>query len=337
MTSTSSTPVARLSSPGAIVATIPSLCGFEPQESVVVLSLRGERKRVGLTARLDLPGPESEVATAAMFAERMAHDGAVGAVVAVFSTDRRVSLVDALSEALEDCGIEVMEALHVDRGRWWSYTCQRSCCPAEGTAVPATPGLVAAQRTLDGRAVLASREQLVASLAAPTFLAAEESAQLLEDATVAWVQQWSQDPKSACAAAVREARRLLEAVAQGRSVAQPEAAALTVSLHDVRVRDEVATWSLKRSDALLSLLEQVVRLVVPPYDAPVCTLLAWVAYARGDGSRVNVALERALGTDPAYSLALLLRAALDGGLAPRQVRRILMSTKRALREVSSPD
>ena len=110
---------------------------------------------------------------------------------------------------------------------------------------------------------------------------------------------------------------------------------LSVALHDHRVRDEIATWSLRRSDALLSLLEQTARQVVPPFDAPVCTLLAWVAYARGDGSRVNVALDRALATDPAYSLANLLLTALEGGIAPREVRRMLKSTKRGLR-LSSP-
>ena len=117
-----------------------------------------------------------------------------------------------------------------------------------------------------------------------------------------------------------------------------QGAALAVSLHDVLVRDEVATWALKRSDALLSLLEQVMRQTVPPYDAPVCTLLAWVAFARGDGSRVNVALDRALDTDPDYSMALLLRTALDGGVTPREVRRLLKDTQRALRAgpVSSP-
>lgn len=335
---TSRTPVARLSSPGAIASTIPLLCGFEPRDSVVVLSLRGERKRVGLTARLDLPDDASGRAAAQLLAGRIARDGARAAVVAVYAADRRDQVVDALEEALEERGIEVMEALHVDRGLWWSYRCRLACCPEEGTAVPAPPTLVQAQRALEGRAVLDSREQLVASLAPPPFLAGEQAAQRLDDATVVWVERWLDRPDETRRAAVREARQLLDAVAQGRPVPPEQGAALAVSLHDVLVRDEVATWALKRSDALLSLLEQVVRQTVAPYDAPVCTLLAWVAFARGDGSRVNVALDRALDTDPDYSMALLLRAALDGGVTPREVRRLLKDTQRALRAgpVSSP-
>ena len=335
MTSLSDRPVARLSSPGAIVATLPSLCGFPPEESLVVLSLRGERRRIGLTARLDLPPPEAEGTVAEMFAERMRLDGAREAVVVVLSSERRPDLVQAVGEALAVRAIDVHEALHVDGGRWWSYECSASCCPAEGTPVPPPPTLVEAHRAMTGTAVLASRAELVASLAAPTFLAAEQAGQALDDAAEQWVAHWGRDPEGACVAAVRRTRLLLDAVGVGTPVDLPEAAALTVALHDHRVRDEIATWSLRRSDALLSLLEQTARQVVPPFDAPVCTLLAWVAFARGDGSRVNVALDRALGTDPAYSLANLLRTALDGGVAPREVRRLLKATKRRLR-LSSP-
>lgn len=335
MTSLSDRPVARLSSPGAIVATLPSLCGFPPEDSLVVLSLRGERRRVGLTARLDLPPPSQETAAAEMLAERMRLDGAREAVVVVLSPQRRPSLVEAVGDALATRAIDVHEALHVADGRWWSYECSSSCCPAEGTPVPPPPTLVEAQRALTGKAVLASRAELVASLAGPTFLAAEQAGQTLDDAAERWVAHWAADPEGACVAAVQRTRRLLDAVGPGAPVDLAEAAALTIALHDHRVRDEIATWALRRSDALLSLLEQTARQVVPPFDAPVCTLLAWVAYARGDGSRVNVALDRALGTDPEYPLANLLLTALEGGVAPREVRQLLKSTKRMLR-LSSP-
>jgi hypothetical protein len=130
---------------------------------------------------------------------------------------------------------------------------------------------------------------------------------------------------------VQRAGVLLSHVERGGVPADEDAAALAVALHDVAVRDEVATWALERSDGLLALLEQVARRTAPPSDAPVCTLLAWVAYARGDGARANVALDRALRTDPEHSLALLLRRALDSGITPGEVRRTLVSTRRALR------
>jgi hypothetical protein len=70
---------------------------------------------------------------------------------------------------------------------------------------------------------------------------------------------------------------------------------------------------------------------VAPDDAPVCTLLAWTAYARGEGALANVALDRALAGRPDYSLALLLRAALDGGVHPDEVRSLARGTEQVLR------
>ncbi len=332
MTSVSSRPIARLSSPGDIVATIPTLCGFLPQDSLVVLSLRGPRRRLGLTVRLDLPPRSAEGEAAELLAERVAHDGAAAVAAVTFGTTRRPELIEALTASCELRGLSVAEALHVDDGRWTSYACCRPCCPSTGTPVPAAPSLVEAQGTFGGRAVLGSREELVRSLAAPILLQAQAAGQALDTASEQWLRQRAADGLQAARTNdVQRARAALDIVAHGGSLDLATAAHLAVALHDVLVRDQIATWALKRSDALLSMAEQVVRLTGPPYDAPACTLLAWVSYARGDGSRANVALDRALMTDPAYSLALLLREALDGAVPPREVRKVLKGTRAALR------
>ncbi|MBO9569182.1 MAG: DUF4192 family protein, partial [Cellulomonas iranensis] len=51
-------------------------------------------------------------------------------------------------------------------------------------------------------------------------------------------------------------------------------------------------------------------------QAPATTLLALLAWWRGDGARAGVLVERAVTDDPGYRLAHLLRGALDAGLAP---------------------
>lgn len=324
MTALSNRPVAKLSTPGDIVASIPLLCGFPPRDSVVVISLRGPRKRVGLTMRLDLPPADLEQEAAASLAARLEQDGAGAAVVAVFAGERRPALVDALTAGLEQRRIPLLEALHVDDDRWTSYVCSRSCCPAEGTPIPPAPSLLEAERVLDGRSVLASREELVRSLAPPVLLARAEAEQRIEQARDEQLERFLSDgPAAAREAVLAEAREAVVLVTAGGAVSTGVAAQLAVALHDVRVRDEMATWALSESDALLSLLMQVVRRVPPPEDAPVCTLLAWVAYERGQGAMVNVALDRALSSDPSYRLALLLRAALDEQLPPGEIRRTM--------------
>jgi len=329
MTSVSSRPVARLTTPGEIVATVPLLCGYPPSDSVVVLSLRGPRRRLGLTIRLDLPQPGLAEEAAELLVERVVHDGGRAAVVVVYAGARDEPLAAAVTTACERRGVEVTEALHVADGRWTSYACTRSCCPPEGTPVPAASGLVEAQSALEGRAVLASRAELVRSLAAAD---GPLDRARVEQAGERWLAlRQAEGVAAARRSALAAARLLLARVADGGTVDDDGAAELAVALHDVHVRDEIATWGTSSADALLSLAEQVARRTPAPHDAPVCTLLAWTAYAKGDGGRANVALDRALATDPAYSLALLLRQALDGGLPPEQVRRTMSATRRAIR------
>ena len=332
MTSVSHRPVLRLTSPGDIVAAVPALCGFAPQESVVVLSLRGARRRLGLTLRVDLPPPGAPSPDLAdLLAQRVATDGGSASAIVLFAAEPRDELVQAYLSACARRHLVVAEALHVAAGRWTSYTCRRSCCPPQGSPVPGPPTLLAAEKALDGRAVLASRDDLVQALTAPTGPLAALATARLEQAGQRWLRErQSAGIAAARRQAVQRAGSLLDRAEGGAVPDDDLAAGFAVTLHDVAVRDEVATWALYRSDGLLSLVEQVARRTVPPADAPVCTLLAWVAYARGDGARANVALDRALATDPDYSLAVLLRQALDGGVSPRQVRRTLRDTRRAI-------
>lgn len=330
-------PTARMTSPGEVVALVPTLCGFTPSESLVVVSLRGRRGRIGLTVRCDLPRPADEVALADEVSGRIAHDGASGVLLVVHTEETtpraRTGLVDAVAAACRRHGLEVREALLVNRGRWTSYLCDGpGCCPAEGTPVdrPPTPALrlVAAEAALQGRAVLASREELVASVAPPSLLLAARAEQQLDRAAAEWVASLARDGREDTQhVALRAARDLLD---RGAEVPVAEAAALAVAVHDVVVRDQMATWALDRYDELLALLLQVVRHVVPGYDAPVCALLAWVAYAGGDGALANVALARALTSDPDYPLARLLQQGVQAQVSPDEVRDVLKGTRRLL-------
>ncbi len=327
-------PVARLSSPAEIAAVVPLLCGFTPTQSLVAVSLRGPTRRIGLTLRFDLdwaavdpPGAAQEVA------ERLALDGAARMVLVVLTDETGPAgapawrdLVDDIGDACRSRGIATEEALLVTDDRWWSYLCaDAGCCPPGGTplhAVPATRAvqLVQAERVLGGHAVLASRDELAASVAAPVLLAAAAARQHLQAAAR---ERSGHDGASRRVQAVDAARRLLDRVEAGGSVGAAEAAALAVSCADVTVRDEVATWCLDRHEPLLSLLLQTARQVVAPYDPPVLALLAWTAYAHGDGALANVALERCLASDRAYGLGVLLQEALDRQLPPREIRRLL--------------
>jgi hypothetical protein len=327
---TTEMPVVRLTSPGEIAAAVPHLCGFVPTESLVAVSLRGERKRIGLTLRLDLHPPDLDEEVAEQVASRLAHDQASAVVLAIYTDepgDRpREELMRGLIDAVEERRMTIMEGLLVRGGAWSSYTCNSArCCPPEGTPVPAPTDLLAAAAAYDGRVVLRDREELVASLAAPTLLAARVAEQRLDAALESWLTEV--DDKGLPAArddAVAALRGALTATGE------LDVAALVVPLLDIPVRDEVLLWALEDTDALLSLMLRLARECVAPYDVPVCTLVALVAWVRGDGALANVALDRALAGDPSYNLALLFRAGLDGQLPPSEVKRWLRRTRRRM-------
>ena len=326
-----------------MVAFVPHLCGFVPTESLVVVSLRGPRRRVGLTLRIDLPALRDLAGAAGEIAARIVHDGGSEVLLLVWTEEAgamvRTDLVEAVTGALDDAGIAVQEALLVRGGRWWSYRCSNPrCCPPEGVplvAAEASPAVALMQATdaYDGRVVLPSREELVASLSPPSFLAAEAARQVLtaaDEAAAEWVGRVG--PAAARRDAVAAFLAAVDRAADPRaSPADDEAAALAVSLHDVLVRDEVLTCALDQPEQLLALLLALLQRTVPPYDVPACTMLAIVAWLRGDGGLANVALDRAWRGDPTYSLATLVREGLDQQVPPAAVREWLQGTRRALR------
>ncbi|HEU0103984.1 MAG TPA: DUF4192 domain-containing protein [Mycobacteriales bacterium] len=321
-------PVLTCRDPGDLAALVPRLVGFAPSESLVVLSLRGPRRRIGLTVRADLADVPLLIR---QIGEGLVRDGARAAVLVVHSHEPGVDghpwseLVSEVEQALAGRGIEVTEALLVRGGRWWSYSCTAPCCPPTGRPVDTGSALVtaaASEQAYDGRAVLASREELVASVAPQPPLGAALARRLQAQA-----RQALEGRRPAGRRGDAELDRWRRALDSWESRPAPlppaDAAALALALHVVEVRDAVLSWSGPRRDALLGLLGQLSRGVVPPDDAPLCAVLAGVAYAHGNGALALVAVQRALSTDPGYGLAQLLLAALDGLLPPAQVRAAL--------------
>jgi hypothetical protein len=62
-----------------------------------------------------------------------------------------------------------------------------------------------------------------------------------------------------------------------------------------------------------------------PYDAPPLFLFGWAAWRAGDGTTAGMAAERAVRSDPAYSPADLLLAALAHAVDPRRAPRLRLN------------
>ncbi|MEZ0107881.1 hypothetical protein ABH920_001873 [Catenulispora sp. EB89] len=174
----------RLASPGSVVASIPFLFGFHPENSLVVLGVShsaegGSFIRHGV--RIDLEQVRGhERSTALELAARLRDQNADIAILVAFGPrgatgakarpDHCRKLMAAFRAQLEAAASEervtVVDALYTANGRWWSYMCRNNrCCPSAGTVVPAeAPAALAGAFAARGHTVYASREALDATL-----------------------------------------------------------------------------------------------------------------------------------------------------------------------------
>jgi len=332
MTDLGSRPTVRLADMGAVAAAVPHLLGFRPAESLVVVSLRGEggHEVLGLTARVDLPPPEHAGPLARGLASSVLTGSPTAVLLVVVSEDdgpelpHRGLLHEAVL-AFRRHRVPVRDALLVRRGRWWSYDCPHRCCrPDAGTPLPAGTSTLAVASVLAGQVVEDDRAALARRLtptgSPDTVRAAEEVGDELARRTAQ--QGWdavAEEAWDALVAAVDHAGTGRAAPLSDRQVAR-----LAWGLRDADLRDRALTLALgDRGPAAQALWTELTRRVPTPLDAAPATLLAVSAWLRGDGALANLALDRALGSEPGYTLAGLVRAALDACLPPDVVREVI--------------
>lgn len=325
----------RIGSPTSLLAIIPGLLGFDPGHSVVVIGADPRTAEVRVTLRYDVPDPRRPRAAATLARHAVSLLDAQGVTTAAavgYGTDAEISPVAAaLRERAAESGIAMTELLRADSGRYWSYVCtDPECCPPEGTPFDVTGHPAARALRAAGGRVLAGRDELAATVAAtggqPGAAMRRATRQSLAHVTrcVTRLDRAGMrvSPSRLTAAlgqiAVRDAIGRYRA---GEPVPAEYAAWLTVALGQLRVRDDA--WARMDPDhqgAHLRLWTDLTRLARPGYVAAPAALLAFVAWQSGDGALANVALDRALADNARYSMALLLRNALDSGAPPSMAR-----------------
>jgi hypothetical protein len=329
--------VVRVGSPASLLALVPQLMGFEPRDSIVVMGVAPPRGRVQLTLRFDLHGA-SGAGSAGLIARHLlsiltAQGLDAGVAVGYGAGSMVTPVADALRAHATRTGFRLTELLRAQGGRYWSYLCtEPACCPADGVPYDvASHPVTAAFAAAGAPPVLADRAELVASVAAAGGAAGEsmqEATRVAEErATRLITQMIGSGRKGAARQLIATAG--LDAVSQaitryqehGELVPDADAAWLSLVLRDLRVRDDA--WSRMEpelSEMYLRLWADLTRRARPGYVAPAASLLAFAAWQCGNGALANIALERALADDPGYSMARLLRGALDAAVPPRLAR-----------------
>jgi hypothetical protein len=291
--------------PEDVLAAVPLVLGFVPDESVVMLTFGGEHT---FHARLDLPRTAEERRGAAEALLGPARRHRVRRVLFVlYAADRDAARACArvLVRTFHRGGVDVVDVLR-SAGGCWSRLPPDGMEP-ESTATPydLTGHLFTAQSVASGRVTRGSRNELAATIEPePARVAAAADAlegSVTDDADPAG---WLPD--------------LVAGLVAARAAPDPPTTArLLAALAGPAGRD-AAMSGLTRAlaEERLPLFSSLVRAAPPHLLAPAASVLAFLAWLSGDGALAWLALDRAAAGDPPCSLAGAVAEALELALPP---------------------
>jgi hypothetical protein len=320
-----------LNRPGAVIAALPAVLGFVPEKSLVLLSI--EAGELGSVMRVDLSDAVADqICHLAEVAAAAGPEAAIAVIVDAdgadcpMCNDQYRDLCSSLTDELIHRDIALWAVHVVDRvavgGRWHCV----DGCGAGGVVDDPSSSPLAVAAVLDGRRLYARRADLQAVIAvddrarsaALTALIAERAAQRDETRRA--------DPDGCVRRGVEAAMAAAAAVADGAHIGDPDLAGLACALADVEVRDTLYALAVGHSagdaESLWALLS---RTLPTPWRAEALVLLAFSAYARGDGPLAGVSLEAALRCEPGHRMAGMLDTALQSGLRPEHIRELAVT------------
>lgn len=318
----SSRQTVRLSGPADFIAVVPYLLGFHPADSLVAMAFDGDALKGVI--RFDLPDCSEQAPDAATYcAQLLAQNNARNVFLIGYGSGQQVTpIMDGLFTAVTGAGIEVLDMVRCEGGRYWSYVCQDpDCCSPDGVLYDATSSLAAAGAVLAGCVAMPDRDTFARivepedgperqAVRAATAAARARAESLLQTADV---EYWFRE-------GMRHVKDCFEHVRAGHPIPVEDLAWLGVLLTGILVRDIAVTYDREYGeDVSRRFWTEVTRRVEPEYVPAPAVNLAFIAYRSGDGTLARLAAERALQVDPDYRFAKLILAALNAGVPPTGV------------------
>jgi hypothetical protein len=326
-----------LNKPGKLIAALPAVLGFVPEKSLVLVTVDGGE--MGCVMRVDLsPDVFDAVDRMAEVAAAGSPDAAIAVIVdedgatCRMCKDEHRLLADALGDALSAWGIELLAAHVVDRvaagGRWRCADGYGS----DGAVDDPSASPMAAAAVLDGRRLYMRRADLqaVIAVAEPD----RTSALCGVIAAAAPSSGADQRPDAEARADVEHVMAAADGAMHGRCPSDADLARLAYGLTDPRVRDTLYALAVGRDAALAESLWALLSRTLPePWRVEALVLLAFSAYARGDGPLAGISLEAALRCDPEHRMAAMLDQALQSGMRPEQIRELALTGYRLAKQL----
>jgi hypothetical protein len=316
--------------PDALLALVPHLLGFYPSSSLVVLGLGGQRHRVQVTFRYDLPDPPdteqdadiAEHAASVLHRQRLQ----MAALIGYGPAELVMPVLAATMDSLLSAGVDLMEVLRADGGRYWSVLCaDPACCPEEGRSFDPGSHPLAAAMSQAGLPALPDRAALARTLLPPagSTQAIRQSTRLAEQRLCdLGSRSWAEGCRDPQELTVKTGRAAVQRAIKRYRAGDPfasgdELAWLAVLLADLRVRDDAwARMNPRYREAHTRLWTDVLRAAATEYVPAPAALLAFTEWQSGNGALASVAVDRALAARPGYSMAPLPGEALEAALPP---------------------
>ncbi len=330
-----------LNRPGALIAALPAVLGFIPEKSLVLVGIdRGEMDAV---MRIDL---SDALAGATQEMVEVVTATRADAVIAVIvdaegarcpmCNDDYERLCADLADQLAQHDVTLVDSHVVDRiaaGGRWHCTCG---CGMSGTVDDPRSSPLSATAVLDGRRLYGNRAELESVIAVDLARNPRAIAQAVEELAAGGAAARRQDPDGSSRIAVQDAMAASDRLARGGVLSDIEIAALAYGLTDLIVRDTLYALAIGEAAGAAEELWAVLSRALPaPWRAEALTLLAFFAYARGDGPLAGIALAAALRINPLHRMAGMLDKALRSGMRPRQIRQLALTGYRLAERIGA--
>lgn len=315
--------VLRITTPTDVIAAVPTLVGYQPDQHVAVIAVRDDRVIVAACTPLTDEDTAIKELTDQTITLLVRQHTEVAMVVGYGVPERVIRMMNAFVSELAEQHITIRCAIRVEGDRYYSYLCPEECgCDPYGTPFDLADSVLPATAVGAGIAPFSSRAALARSIApldgaarAAMRTATADAEQMITDAYDIAPGRARGEHRTASLRFLREA---VARYAAGDVLDDIEAAILSVQLEDRRVRDEAVSLAVHDDDYRphIALWSDMARRVEYHHTPPVLTALALAAWREGDGALANLAVNRALEADPDYRLARIVNAILALGLPP---------------------
>lgn len=308
-----------LTSAAHIVAAVPYLMGFQPEESHVIVWITDDNQ-IGLTQRsdLDVAGHHQ------MIAAGVAH-GFTSAVCITFSDKRPEEFTDlhfTVGDNLEAEGIDVIDLLHYSNGRYWTY-----CIAAHD--LPTDPGFEIDEETLltvqsrfvlSGMGVVESRQELIDAVTPSDANARKYGAAK---------RYWTERREDIGVVGARyDALAYAEMLTFEAEPSEQDYLRVSASLEEINLRDALVYYMAQMDNDTLrdtyNVIADVCRATPRSKAAPILTLAGICGYLAGNGAVANICFDLAMDIEE-YNMAKMGSVAVNAGLPPSEFRTMLCS------------